>query len=83
MLNYWWVTRPKRKLDSIPDILACFAEVSLNCEWQGNVYTHLAFEDALEKHGLKRVGERKDQRGSEAVLIMPGCQAWAWFISSH
>lgn len=75
MLNYWWVTRPKRKLDSIPDILACFAEVSLNCEWQGNVYTHLAFEDALEKHGLKRVGERKDQRGGG------GRTYYAWLSS--
>ena len=63
MLNYWWVTRPKRKLDSIPEILSCFAEVSLDCEWQGNVYSHLAFEEALERRGLKRVGERRDQRG--------------------
>lgn len=75
MLNYWWVTRPKRKLDSIPDILSCFAEVSLNCEWQGNVYTHLAFEDALEQHGLKRVGERKDQRGGG------GRTYYAWLSS--
>ena len=63
MLNYWWVTRPKRKLDSIPDILKCCAAVSLNNEWQGNLYTHLAFEEELEKRGLKRAGERKDQRG--------------------
>lgn len=63
MLNYWWVTRPKRKLNSIPEILACCASVSLNCEWQGNVYTHLAFEQALEDSGLKRVGERRDRRG--------------------
>ena len=63
MLNYWWVTRPKRKLDSIPAILSCFSDVCLNCEWQGNMYTHLAFEEALEQAGLKRVGERKDQRG--------------------
>lgn len=63
MLNYWWVTRPKRKLNSIPEILACCASVSLNCEWQGHVYTHLAFEQALEDSGLKRIGERRDQRG--------------------
>lgn len=30
MLNYWWVTRPKRKLDSIPEVLAAFADISLN-----------------------------------------------------
>lgn len=63
MLNYWWVTRPKRKLNSVPEILACCADVSLNSEWQGNLYTHLAFEQALEDAGLKRPGERRDQRG--------------------
>ena len=63
MLNYWWVTRPKRKLDSIPAVLACCAAVAQSCEWQGNTYTHLQFEEELEKRGLKRVDERKDQRG--------------------
>ena len=63
MLNYWWVTRPKRKLDSVPEILRCCAAVAQSCEWQGNTYTHLKFEEELEKRGLKRVGERKDQRG--------------------
>ena len=63
MLNYWWVTRPKRKLDSVPEILRCCATVAQSCEWQGNTYTHLKFEEELEKRGLKRVGERKDQRG--------------------
>lgn len=63
MLNYWWVTRPKRKLDSVPAVLACCASVARSCEWQGNTYTHLQFEEELEKRGLKRVGERKDQRG--------------------
>ena len=27
MLNYWWVTRPKRKLNSIPEVLATFADL--------------------------------------------------------
>lgn len=75
MLNYWWVTRPKRKLDSVQDILSCFAEASLNCEWQGNIYTHLAFEEALERHGLKKPGERKDQRGGG------GRTYYAWLSS--
>lgn len=63
MLNYWWVTRPKRKLNSVPEILACCSSVSLNSEWQGNIYSHLSFEKALEDCGLKRIGERRDQRG--------------------
>jgi hypothetical protein len=64
MLNYWWVTRPKRKLDSIPEVLAAFADVSLNQEWNGQTNTQLAYEDALEAAGLKRVGMRRDQSGS-------------------
>ena len=75
MLNYWWVTRPKRKLNSIPEILACCADVSLNSEWQGNVYTHLAFEKALEDTGLKRAGPRRDQRGGG------GRTYYAWISS--
>ncbi len=75
MLNYWWVTRPKRKLNSMPEVLACCADVSLNSEWQGNVYTHLAFEKALEDAGLKRKGERRDQRGGG------GRTYYAWISS--
>ncbi|MDO5296418.1 MAG: restriction endonuclease FokI C-terminal domain-containing protein [bacterium] len=64
MLNYWWVTRPKRKLDSIPEVLAAFADISLNQEWTGQRGTQIAYEEALEKAGLKRVGIRRDQSGS-------------------
>ena len=66
MLNYWWVTRPKRKLDSIPEVLAQFAEISLNQEWSGQREYHLAYEAALEKAGLKRIGDRRDQTGGGA-----------------
>ena len=64
MLNYWWVTRPKRKLDSIPEVLATFADISLNQEWEGQRTTQMALEEALERSGLKRVGARRDQSGS-------------------
>ncbi len=66
MLNYWWVTRPKRKLDSVPEVLAEFAEISLNQEWAGQRDFHLAYEEALERAGLKRVGDRRDQTGGGA-----------------
>ncbi|MEA5042325.1 MAG: restriction endonuclease FokI C-terminal domain-containing protein [Oscillibacter ruminantium] len=66
MLNYWWVTRPKRKLNSIPEVLSTFAEMSLDQEWQGQRGSHLSFEDALEEAGLKRKGERRDQTGGGA-----------------
>lgn len=64
MLNYWWVTRPKRKLESIPDVLATFADISLNQEWAGQRNVQMAYEEALEESGLKRVGQRRDQSGS-------------------
>ena len=64
MINYWWVTRPKRRLDSVPDVLAAFADLSLNQQWEGQRDSHIAYEDALEAAGLKRRGERRDQGGS-------------------
>ncbi len=64
MINYWWVTRPKRKLTSIPEILAIFAESNLNSQWKGKRDAHLVLEDSLEYSGLKRKGERRDHTGS-------------------
>lgn len=75
MINYWWVTRPKRKLNSIPEILAVFATVSLDAQWQGSINLHRLFEDGLENAGLKRVGERRDARGSG------GRTYYAWLAS--
>ena len=75
MLNYWWVTRPKRKLNSVPEVLATFADISLNQEWTGQRNYHLAYEDALEAAGLKRVGERRDQQGGGARTYK------AWLVS--
>jgi hypothetical protein len=66
MLNYWWVTRPKRKLNSIPEVLATLAEATLDQEWQGQRGSHLSFEVLLESAGLKRIGERRDQTGGGA-----------------
>lgn len=66
MINYWWVTRPKRKLNSVPDVLTIFAEQALNQVWDGQRESHLSLEDALEEGGLKRQGERRDQTGGGA-----------------
>ncbi len=66
MINFWWVTRPKRKLNSIPEVLATFAEISLNQEWQGQRDAHLILEEALEESNIKRKGERRDQTGGGA-----------------
>jgi len=75
MLNYWWVTRPKRKLNSIPEVLAAFSAAALDKEWQGQRGSHLSFEAALEKEGLKRIGERRDQTGGGARTYK------AWLMS--
>lgn len=75
MLNYWWVTRPKRKLNSVPEVLAAFADISLNQEWNGQRNSHLAYEDILEEAGLKRKGERRDQTGGGARTYK------AWLVS--
>ena len=71
-LNYWWVTRPKRKLNSIPEVLGAFSNVALTARWTGSRDVHIMFEDELEKAGLKRVGERRDHSGSGGRTY----QAW-------
>ncbi len=75
MINTWWATRPKRKLNSVPEVLAAVAEMSLDQEWRGQRDTHLSLEEALEEAGLKRVGERRDQTGGGARTYL------AWISS--
>lgn len=64
MQNYWWVTRPKRKLNTIPEELAAFCSTALGKKWARNKASHIAFEKELESSGTKRVGERRDASGS-------------------
>lgn len=75
MINYWWAPRPKRKLNAIPEVLAVFSTVSLDAQWQGSIKLHRMFEDGLEDAGLKRVGERRDAKGSG------GRTYYAWLAS--
>lgn len=62
--DYWWVTRPKRKLNPIPEVLAAFCSVALGKKWTGNRSIQIEFEEELESSGTKRVGERRDASGS-------------------
>jgi hypothetical protein len=62
--DYWFVTRPKRKLNTIPEVLAAFCAVALDKKWTKNRELHIAFEEELENTGTKRVGERRDGSGS-------------------
>ena len=43
MINYWWVTRPKRKLNSVPEVLTAFAEIFLR--------------DIAERYGFRQFAE--------------------------
>ena len=62
--DYWWVTRPKRKLNPIPEELAAFCSVALGKKWTHNRELHIAYEEELESSGTKRIGERRDASGS-------------------
>lgn len=76
MLNYWWVTRPKRKLNAIPEVLGAFSNVALSARWTGSRNIHILFEDELERNGLKRVGQRRDHTGSGGRTY----QAWLYSL---
>lgn len=62
--DYWWITRPKRKLNSMPEELAAFSSVALGKKWTRHREAHIAFEEELENTGTKRIGERRDASGS-------------------
>lgn len=72
MINYWWAPRPKRKLNSIPEVLGAFSNVALTVRWSASRNVHILFEEELERDGLKRVGERRDHSGSGGRTY----QAW-------
>ena len=63
MINHWWVTRPKRSLAPVPEILGLVTCDFLDKQWKGIHGSHLSFEDELEQKGLKRKGDRWDQGG--------------------
>ena len=65
-INFWWVTRPKRRLESVPLILSEVVVSFLNAQWGGARDKHLAFEEALESSKLKRTGQRRDHTGGGA-----------------
>ena len=65
-IDFWWVTRPKRKLDSVQLILSQVTASFLNDAWHGERQRHLAFEEKLEQANLKRTGLRRDHTGGGA-----------------
>lgn len=76
--NYWWVTRPKRKLILIPDLLKIFSAVAEGQKWEGNRPLQLEFEQALRKYEWKAQNVSRDGSGGRtyaAMLYMLGL----WF----
>lgn len=60
-LQYWMFTRPHRKLILVPKTTAAFATVALGEKWKGNRQLQIEFETALERNGLKRIGEHSER----------------------
>lgn len=75
MINHWWVTRPQRRLNRIPEILAVIDDVILNHPWRGEHDIHVLLEEALENAGIKKTGVRRDGTGGG------GRTYYAWLVS--
>ncbi len=71
--DYWMLSRPQRKLYRLPLTVAALNEAAGESEWGGNRESHIAFEEILEREGIKRPGARRDGTGSggrtHAVLV--------------
>lgn len=64
MKQYWMFSRPQRKLYRLPLTVAALHEAAGEEQWQGGRDRHVAFEELLEREGIKRVGARRDGSGS-------------------
>lgn len=59
--DYWFVTRPHRKLIRVPKSLAAFSGVAGGLRWNGNPELQMRYEDRLESLELKRAGEHTER----------------------
>lgn len=57
-------SRPQRKLYRLPLTVTALHEAAGEEQWQGGRDRHIAFEDLLEREGIKRPGARRDGAGS-------------------
>lgn len=58
------LSRPQRKLYRLPLTVAALNEAAGESGWDGNRESHIAFEEILEREGIKRPGARRDRTGS-------------------
>ncbi|RCK56818.1 hypothetical protein DTO57_13075 [Microbacterium sorbitolivorans] len=63
-MPYWMFSRPQRKLYRLPLTVTALHEVAGGDEWAGKREQHIAFEERLEREGIKRPGARRDASGS-------------------
>jgi hypothetical protein len=76
--NYWVITRPKRKLILIPDLLKIFSTVVEGQKWEGNRSLQFQFEESLKNYEWKAQHTSKEASGARtyaAMLYMLGL----WF----
>lgn len=59
--DYWFVTRPHRKLIRVPKSLAAFSGVAAGMQWNSNAELQMTYEDRLEALELKRAGEHTER----------------------
>ena len=64
MKKYWMLSRPQRKLYRLPLTVAALHEAAGTEQWGGSRDRHIAFEELLEREGIKRPGARRDGSGS-------------------
>jgi hypothetical protein len=80
MINHWFITRPKRRLVLLVDVLKAFMAVAQGEVWRRNRPLHLLFEEALEAAGVKAPGERRDQQAGGGRTYAAWLYAYGlWF----
>ncbi|PSR28289.1 MAG: hypothetical protein C7B46_19060 [Sulfobacillus benefaciens] len=84
LVNHWWITRPKRKLTLLIDILRVFFAVARGEQWHGNRALQRLFEEALEEAYIKRKGDRREGSGSGGRTYASWLQAFGlWFADQQ
>ena len=66
MQDYWWITRPKRRLDCVCRELIAFHNVAVGKSWNANRSIQFEFEKMLETLNIKRHDSEKQSSGSSA-----------------
>jgi len=80
--NTWWVTRPRRYLDTIPEATKIFANY-VGEEWITGAAVQLDFENELVKAGLKGAGGKRNKRGSGARTWAAWLRMWGLWFREH